>query len=290
MNLNERIEGCFIGLAVGDALGVPVEFESRESLRRDPVVDMREFGSWNQPKGTWSDDSSLAFCTADSLCKGYDLEDMGKSFVKWMNEGYWGAHYKVFDIGNATRSAISRLAIGEHPLRSGNSSEDSNGNGSLMRIAPASIYFHKLSDKELLKKIQEVSGITHAHNTSVQMCFQFSKMVQAIINGKEKLIACENFGRMLVNLPDHEIKSSGYVVHTLNAAVWSFLNSDSYSEAVLKAVNLGEDTDTTACVTGALAGLYYGPDQIPSEWKTAIARGEDIRSLATKFAATILSQ
>src|ERR1700759_2325932 len=103
MTLAERIEGCFLGLAVGDALGVPVEFESRESLRLDPVTGMRGYGTWNQPAGTWSDDSSLTFCTAESLCNGYDLEDIGKNFVKWMTEGYWTAHNNVFDIGGTTR-------------------------------------------------------------------------------------------------------------------------------------------------------------------------------------------
>lgn len=290
MNLDKRIEGCFIGLAVGDALGVPVEFQDRESLRRNPVVDMRAYGTWNQPRGTWSDDSSLTFCLAESLCNGYDLPDIGRTFVQWMNEGYWGAHHQLFDIGNATRTAITRLSNGVHSLNSGNTSEDSNGNGSLMRIVPASIYFQHLNDTDFRQRISEVSGITHAHSISVSMCFEFSRMVQSIIAGKEKLVACESFGRMYENAPEESIKSSGYVVHTLQAAVWSFLNSSSYSEAVLKAVNLGEDTDTTACVTGALAGLYYGPDQIPFEWTSAIARIEDIRSLAIKFAASISTQ
>jgi ADP-ribosyl-[dinitrogen reductase] hydrolase len=287
MNLDDRIEGCFIGLAVGDALGVPVEFSDRESLKQNPVTDMRGFGTWNQPPGTWSDDSSLAFCTAESLTKGYDLNDIGQSFVKWMNEGYWGAHHKVFDIGNATRQAISKLSSGVDSLHSGNTSNDSNGNGSLMRIAPASIYFHQLNDVELRKKMQEISGITHAHSISVSMCYEFSKMVQLIIAGKEKLVACEKFGRMYQNMPEENIHSSGYVVHTLEASVWSFINSSSYSEAVLKAVNLGEDTDTTACVTGAVAGLYYGVESIPETWRNAIARRDDIILLAKTFAANV---
>jgi len=312
MNIKERVEGCFLGLAVGDALGVPVEFSNRRSLKLDPVVDMRGYGAWHQPPGTWSDDSSLAFCTAESLSNGYNLEDIGKLFIRWKQDGYWGAHHKVFDIGNTTRSAIDRLAKGEHPLYSGEFDEESNGNGSLMRIAPASIFFRQTSDEELIERMRETSGITHRHFRSVFSCFIFSKVVQHIIAGETKVEAYGNaieqvteylrtqkfnpdeldlfkrvLDRSLVKATEDSILSSGYVLHTLEASLWCFLNSDSYNSAVLKAVNLGGDTDTTACVTGGLAGLYYGAEEIPSNWQSSIARAEDIRSLASKFAAAI---
>src|SRR5690242_2087563 len=122
----ENIESCFIGLAVGDALGVPVEFRSRSTLERDPVQSMRAFGAWHQPAGTWSDDSSLTFCLAESLLKGYDLNDIGQTFVKWKADGYWGAHHKVFDIGGTTRLALGRVQKGEDPRFSGEMDEDSN--------------------------------------------------------------------------------------------------------------------------------------------------------------------
>jgi ADP-ribosyl-[dinitrogen reductase] hydrolase len=308
MNLKERVEGCFLGLAVGDALGVPVEFNGRGELRSNPVRHMREFGTWGQPAGTWSDDSSLTFCLAESLSKKYDLADIGESFVKWMNEGYWGAHHEVFDIGGTTRVAISRISQGESPLKSGVSTVSSNGNGSLMRIVPASLYFIGQPSSVLWQRMQEISGITHGHFRSVFSCFVFSKIVEKVALSYTKVDAYNaaivevnqyletqdlqkeeifNFERVLNRsvsaATESSIKSSGYVIDTLEASIWCFLNTDSYSDAVLKAVNLGGDTDTTGCVTGAIAGLYYGVDSIPLDWQVSIARSGDIRELAERF-------
>lgn len=312
MSIEERIGGCLFGLAIGDALGVPVEFSERRSLKLNPVIDMRGYGVWDQPPGTWSDDSSLAFCLAECLCEGYDLENIGKSFIKWRLNGYWGAHHKVFDIGNTTRISIDRLISGEHPIYSGDEEVESNGNGSLMRIVPASIYFHELTNHDLLDRVQEISGITHRHFRSVFSCFIFSKVVQQIIAGVDKIESYTNaikevndfirtqefdqseihfFNRILdgslPKLKEDSIGSSGYVLHTLEASLWCFLNANSYESTVLKAVNLGGDTDTTACVAGALAGLYHGLDEIPSKWRSAVARHEDIRLLAIKFGAAL---
>lgn len=304
----ENIEGCFLGLAIGDALGVPVEFQSRSSLKANPVTTMMGSGTWNQPVGTWSDDSSLTFCLAESLTRGYDINDIGRSFVRWMKEGYWGAHHKVFDIGGATRFSLQRIFEGEDPLYSGEFDADSNGNGSLMRIAPASIFFSQIDDNLLMERMREVSGITHRHFRSVFSCFIYSKFISALIQGLDKKEAyakamtevsnyCQTqtiniaelnlFKRTLngslINEPRDRIYSSGYVLHTLEASLWCFVNSTSYNDAVLEAVNLGEDTDTTACVTGALAGLYYGSSEIPESWKMNVARKEDIITLAKNF-------
>jgi ADP-ribosyl-[dinitrogen reductase] hydrolase len=189
MSKLDNIDGCFLGMAVGDALGVPVEFKDRDFLRRFPVTTMTGNGTWGQPAGTWSDDSSLSFCLAESLVKGYNLSDIGNSFVRWMKEGYWGAHHKVFDIGGTTRVAIQDLANGESPMHSGNFDEESNGNGSLMRIVPASIFFHRTHDDEFHKFIREISAVTHAHFRSVFSCFLFSKLVQKILDGLDKMDA-----------------------------------------------------------------------------------------------------
>jgi ADP-ribosyl-[dinitrogen reductase] hydrolase len=138
MNVSkETIESALLGLAVGDALGVPVEFKSRHTLSAVPVTEMIGFGTHSQPPGTWSDDSALAFCLAESLCKGYDLNDLARRFVNWCEWGYWAArNAEVFDIGNATRLAIRRLDLGISPVEAGGREEHSNGNGSLMRILP----------------------------------------------------------------------------------------------------------------------------------------------------------
>lgn len=308
----ENIKSCFLGLAIGDALGVPVEFRDRSYFGRQPVTGMLGYGTWNQPPGTWSDDSSLTFCLAESLVKGYDLNDIGKKFVAWYSSGYWGAHHKLFDVGGTTRIALARIRDGEDPKFAGEVEEDSNGNGSLMRIAPAPLYFCNELDEVLFERIKEISSLTHGHFRSVLSCFIFSKVMIELFKGEEKSRALQNafdatkdfshrnefnvaelekFDRVLSgklqNLHADQVSSSGYVLHTLEAALWCFLNTDSYRDAVLKAVNLGGDTDTTGCVAGALAGLYYGEPSLPMEWTIALAREKDIIKLAEDFTESI---
>ncbi|MFT3682494.1 MAG: ADP-ribosylglycohydrolase family protein [Ferruginibacter sp.] len=303
-----KIKGALFGLAVGDALGVPVEFKSREDLKRFPVKGMTGYGSWNQPPGTWSDDSSLAFCLAESLVNGYDLNDISRNFIKWFQQGYWGAHHKVFDVGGATRFAIGRLITGTSPLVSGGLMEEDNGNGSLMRIIPLLFHIKDLPIEERYKKIKEVSSVTHAHFRSVFACFICLEMALLILNGKSageayiemqqqvNAFAVKNdfsknelqlFSRILKSniqqLPEKDIHSGGYVLHTLEASVWCLLNTDNYADAVLKAVNLGADTDTTGCVTGGIAGLLYGYDELLRVWIEDLARKDDIDDLATRL-------
>ncbi|KIC61831.1 ADP-ribosylglycohydrolase family protein [Chryseobacterium taiwanense] len=303
------VKAGIFGVCIGDALGVPVEFKSRETLKSFPVVTMQEFGSWNQPKGTWSDDSSLTLCIAEELTKGYDLEKIGQSFVKWVKYGHWTAHGKLFDIGGTTRHSIARLIKGESARFSGNIFEEDNGNGSLMRTLPLAFY---LKDEENIEKlyqiVKEVSSITHGHFRSVFACFIYVIFAIELIKGKNKREAyyytqklalefaeiqgfnpkeIQLFDRILKNdISDyHEdtISSDGYVLHSLEASLWCFLNSESYSEAVLKAVNLGEDTDTTGAITGGIAGIYYGFENIPEEWVDVLVRKEDIENVCIKL-------
>lgn len=303
------VKAGIMGVCIGDALGVPVEFKNREYLKQFPVTEMQEFGSHNQPKGTWSDDSSLTLCLAEVLTKGYDLEKIGKSFVKWVKYGHWTAHGRLFDIGVATRNAITRLIKGESARFSGGVFEEDNGNGSLVRILPLAFY---LKDEENIVKIyqmvKEVSTITHGHFRSVFACFIYVIFAIQLIKGKNKTVAythvqnvvmeyaeiqwfslseVELFHRVLNNdisgYSEDEIKGSGYVLHSLEASLWCFLNSESYSEAVLKAVNLGEDTDTTGAITGGLAGIYYGFENIPQKWINDLARKDDIEKLCEKL-------
>jgi ADP-ribosylglycohydrolase len=290
-------------------LGVPVEFRSRETLKSFPVENMREFGSWNQPKGTWSDDSSLTLCLADELTKGYDLEKIGQSFVKLNRYGHWTAHGRLFDIGGTTRHAIARLIKGESARFSGNIFEEDNGNGSLMRILPLAFYLKNEENIEkLYQTVKEVSSITHGHFRSVFSCFIYIILAIELIKGKDKKEAyhhtqnvvlefAENqmfnpkeiqlFDKILRNdistSSEDEIRGSGYVLQSLEASMWCFLNSESYSEAVLKAVNLGEDTDTTGAITGGIAGIYYGFENIPEEWISVLVGKEDIENLCTKL-------
>jgi len=315
--LEDKILGGILGLAVADAIGVPVEFNSRESLRRNPVTDMRGYGTYNQPPGTWSDDTSLTLCLLDSLTnKKIDYADMMQRFLSWMDKGEYTAHGDVFDVGIATRRALQRFRNGTAPLGCGGTSEYDNGNGSLMRILPLVFYlriFYKM-DKKSIGIIHKVSSLTHAHKRSFIACGIFCWITSFIFDASydnemtlkqaidEGLAFADNYGydenkeyakelkhykRLFrddfASLPETEIKSSGYVVDTLEAALWCLLNTDNYKDCVLKAVNLGEDTDTVAAVAGGLAGMFYGIDGIPKEWLYQLARLDYIEGLCEKF-------
>jgi ADP-ribosylglycohydrolase len=310
MSLSEKVEAALLGLSVGDALGVPVEFKNRDHLRTQPVTGLIGYGTHHQPPGTWSDDSSLAFCLADSLCKGYDLNDVAGHFIKWYRHGHWTPHGKVFDIGFTTRDAIGRLMQGEWPTLAGGFGEEDNGNGSLMRILPLLFHVHPLPVEERFRLTSEVSAMTHGHLRSVLACFIYLEFARHLLAGNDKHQAYENtvkevnaflvdkpfnpaeihkFTRVLNGtLPEKtepEIQSSGYVLHTLEASLWCLLTEDTYAAAVLKAVNLGSDTDTTGAVTGGLAGLLYGTAGIPAAWLAGLVRRPDIEGLARRLAA-----
>lgn len=304
----QQIKSALYGVVVGDALGVPVEFNTRAQIAQKPVSKMLEYGTHYQPKGTWSDDSSLTLCLGEALTQEFNLQVIGNNFVKWYHHNYWTARGEVFDIGIATREAIERLSKGERPDLAGNYEESSNGNGSLMRILPLLFY---IKDKEVNERYQitkQVSSITHAHIRSVVACFYYLEFGKLILEGNNKyqtykilqtsipeflkslsinLNEVALFDRLLkeniFELSENEIQSSGYVVYTLEASIWCLLKTDNFKEAVLKAVNLGSDTDTTAAVTGGLAGLLYSYDNIPKEWLNDIARFNDIEDLALRM-------
>jgi len=309
-----EIKSTLFGIAVGDALGVPVEFKSRQTIAQNPVIDMIGYGSYNLPAGTWSDDSSLAFCLAEALTQDFDLNIIGQNFVKWKHENYWTPHGQVFDIGIATSQAISRLAQGEQPKLAGGFDESDNGNGSLMRILPLLFYIQDKPVNERYEITKQVSSITHGHIRSVIACFYYLEFARQLLLGKAKFDTYKNlqteitnhltslsinpieialFDRLLKNdihkLTTDDLQSSGYVLHTLEASIWCLLTTDNYKEAVLKAVNLGSDTDTTGAVTGGLAGLLYGLDNIPANWIKQIARKDDIENLAKRLDDKIAS-
>lgn len=306
------IKSALFGVAVGDALGVPVEFKTREYLDSHPVADMTGFGTHKQPPGTWSDDSSLTFCLAEALTQGYDLNTIGQNFVNWYFRDHWTAREEVFDVGTETGEAIVRLFRGIQPERSGDTAESSNGNGSLMRILPLVFWLQPKPLPERFEITRQVSSITHGHIRSVIACFYYLEFARQILEDREKSDIYRDlqkvvsghlsallldpaevvvFDRLLKydisRLTETEIRSGGYVIDTLEAAIWCLLTTGSYSEAVLRAVNLGQDTDTTAAVTGGLAGLLYGYDSIPEEWITQIARKDDIAELAERLAQSL---
>ena len=315
MKTNPAID-ALLGVAVGDALGVPYEFKTRIDMQLSPAKDMTGYGTHNQPPGTWSDDSSMTFCQAESLVHaGYDLADLSQRFIDWKLRNYWTAHNELFDIGITTSQAISRLAqILDNeewdmlPMQKNLGDEYENGNGSLMRILPLLFY---LKGKDLLTQwrcIWEVSGLTHRHVRAGMACFIYLKFAEHLLDGKKKEEAyrltrkeVEAFWRIL-ELPNEErkhfrriiqqdvrniswkdLRSGGYVIESLEASFWCFLQKDNYEQTVLTAINLGHDTDTTAAIAGGLAGLYYTSNGIPEYWIVSTARMEDITDLGERL-------
>ena len=252
------LRDCIYGQAVGDALGVPYEFMPRDTFK---CVGMAGFGTHNQPPGTWSDDTSMALAICDSYRElgCIDIADIREKFLAWYRDGAYSCD-GLFDIGNATATALR--------LGHGLSGERDNGNGSLMRTVP--LAFTDATDNEA----RAVSAITHAHATSTEACVGMVGAARSLISGKRAREVALAYG-VDPDKPRGSIRSSGYVCHTFEAALWCLANTASYRDCVLLAVNLGDDTDTTGAVAGALAGILYGMDGIPAKW-LEVLRGKDV--------------
>ncbi len=313
LSFRSRLNGALLGLTAADALGVPVEFRQRAYLDANPVTDMFGYGTYNQPPGTWSDDSTMTWCTVESLVlqKGCDTEDMAGRFVRWLQEGYMTPHGELFDIGNATREALERYREEAVWARfAGLTRESANGNGSLMRILPLAFYVRGMEAAERDRLVEEVSSITHRHPRSVLACQIYVETALTLLDGhsaeKAYMTAAAAIrerhaghaesaafervlGGRLAELERDAIRSSGYVVDTLEAALWCLLTTGSYRDAALKAVNLGEDTDTTGAVVGGLAGILYGEAGIPAEWLSQLAKLEELRELCGRLEKRLLS-
>lgn len=259
LGLNHAIlKDCVYGLAVGDALGVPFEFKDRDTFS---CTDMIGFGTHNQPAGTWSDDTSMTLALCDSIreLEYIDPSDIQARFIAWYETGAYTID-GLFDIGIATQKALSQGF--------GCSGEFDNGNGSLMRTAP--LAFTQVTDDE----IRAVSTITHAHQISTEACVEFVHVCRALASGIAIQSALPHYDT-LVKTPRTEIRSGGFVLDTLKAAYWCLATTTTYKDCVLTAVNLGDDTDTTAAVAGALAGIVYGIQGIPDEWLNKL-RGKEV--------------
>lgn len=283
-----KIYDAVMGLIVGDALGVPVEFKASDTFHVD---DMIGYGTYNQPPGTWSDDSSLTLATMESIIrKGkIDPADIMLNFSRWLNNAEFTPYGEVFDVGGTTEAAIRRFQNGIEPLKCGLNHYKHNGNGSLMRILPLALFPSSMND------INEISSLTHAHEISRRACRLYVGTAEQLLKGASlwEVIGCsgiwvKEFDRIpkIYKLNRDEIKSTGYVVDTLEAALWCVYHTRSYRDCVLTAVNLGGDTDTIAAVAGGLAGIIYGcggESGIPDEWIAQIARKDWISDLCERF-------
>lgn len=300
----EKIKSVMLGHAIADALGVPVEFCDRESLEKNPVTEMRGFGSYNVPAGCWSDDTSMALCALDSLAKGIlDYNDIMRNFCKWYYNKEFTPTGVVFDIGGTCFNAISNyFDLGYAVNKCGLADEKSNGNGSLMRIHPFVLYayYKGVEDDEFIDMISKASSLTHAHQCSVDGCIIYSYILKELLDNPCKVSIYKGLNKaknkLNSSIPYYHklyykdfastnkknIKSGGYVVDTLEAAIWCLLTTENYSECVLKAVNLGNDTDTVAAVAGGLAGLLYGFNSIPQNWLNILKKESYIEKLCEK--------
>ena len=303
------------GVIIGDALGLPVQFSDREELDNNPVTTMIGYGTFNQPKGFWSDDGALTLATADALSQGSSLPLIMESFAAWLFLGAYTQDGVAYDMGQTTLTAIKRYQRGMPVDRCGGRTLYDNGNGSLMRILPVVFYLRVKYFSGFMKHPQarqflhDISALTHAHPIAQIACGIYASVADALMDGSVipkaindgvhraldiyrsdplfkphvSLYEALSDSDKLKQKNRSRIRSGGYVVETLEASLWCLLTTSSFREAVLKAVNLGHDTDTTAAVTGGLAALAYGPESIPGEWIEAIPRIDLVIGILQRF-------
>lgn len=294
-DLIARFRGCLLGLAVGDAVGTTVEFHPRGSF--PPVTDLAGGGPFHLQPGEWTDDTSMALCLATSLveCTGFDAKDQMDRYLRWYEEGYLSSNGRCFDIGNTVRQALDHYRYTADPF-SGSTHPQSAGNGSIMRLAPVAMFFYP--DVEAIwRYAADSSRTTHGAAECLDACRLFGDILYRALRGADKedclsatpperlaspaiqAIARGEYRHKTVA----QIKGSGYVVSSLEAALWCFWASESYEAAILAAANLGDDADTTAAICGQVAGAFYGEQGIPDRWLEKLAMRQEITVLAEQL-------
>ena len=297
-SLQDRLAGAVWGHLVGDAMGVPYEFSRPGSIAE---VEWGHAGTHHQPVGTWSDDGALMLALLDSLLtSGFDVDDQGRRAVSWMRDGAYTPG-GLFDMGVATRGALVRIDGGAAAATAGGSDENSNGNGSLMRILPIALVGRDQDDAILVTQAAAASAVTHAHPRSRLTCALYTLLARNLLHGEVDRPAALDAAQASLRalLPDEwkgdfeilmgyqQRTGAGYVVDCFWSAWDAFSGASSYAATIERAIRYGKDTDTTACVAGGLAGIYWGVDAVPAEWRGAM-RGSDIVSLLLeKLLATV---
>jgi ADP-ribosyl-[dinitrogen reductase] hydrolase len=297
-----RYRGALLGLAACDALGTTLEFRPRASF--EPLTDMVGGGPFDLEPGQWTDDTSMAMCLAESLieCDGFDASDQMVRYLRWRQDGYWSSTGRCFDIGATVSAAMSRFERTGDPF-SGSSDPHTAGNGSLMRLAPVVLRYAS-DPSRAIALAADSSRTTHGAAEAIDGCRYFAALLIRALGGEPKEAVLANLdscagGEWATNplapaiaaiargsfkhKQEADIRTSGYIVHTLEAALWAFYDSDNFRDGALRAVNLGEDADTTGAVYGQLAGAYYGVDAIPAEWRVRLAKAEGIERVARQL-------
>jgi ADP-ribosylglycohydrolase len=300
MDTLERYRGSLLGLAAADAVGTTLEFRPPGGFA--PLTDMVGGGPFGLEPGQWTDDTSMALCLAASLveCAGFDAADQMRRYLRWRDEGYMSSNGRCFDIGGTVSAALSRFQQTGDPF-AGSTDPYSAGNGSIMRLAPVPLAYGR-DPARAIERCGESSRTTHGAATAVDACRYLGGLILGALNGvaKESLLAphyaplpgywaAHPLATAEINAvaagsfkekEPPQIKGSGYVVQSLEAALWAFHNSDDFRDGCLLAANLGDDADTTAAVYGQLAGAYYGAEAIPAAWRQKLALRDTITALA----------
>lgn len=295
MELVDRYTGCLLGLACGDAVGTTLEFKPRGSF--ESITDMIGGGPFNLEPGQWTDDTSMALCLAESLIekKGFDAIDQMERYVRWYRTGYLSSTGVCFDIGGTTASALRRFEKTRDPF-SGSTDSRSAGNGSLMRLAPVPLFFYPDRDA-MIFHAGESSRTTHGAQECIDACRFFASILYNALSGMDKERVLFEHDGAIVESPaigeilkgsyrtkaEGQIQGTGYVVQSLEAALWCFHSTDTFRDAVLKAANLGDDADTTAAICGQVAGAYYGKSSIPPDWLKRVSMNQRISGLTKRL-------
>lgn len=299
LSLQDRAQGAMLGLATGDALGTTLEFSPPGSFV--PLTGITGGGPFDLAPGEWTDDTSMALCLAESLisCGTFDARDQMSRYLRWYREGYYSVKGYCFDIGMTTATALRQFEATGEPM-AGSSDPNSAGNGSLMRLAPVPIFYHR-QPAALLRAAADSSSTTHAAPACLDACRLLASLIAGALAGLSREEICAPayaplpaYWEQFPLVPEIEairlgsyrqrqppdIRGSGYVVASLEAALWAFWHHESFARGALAAVNLGDDADTTGAVYGQIAGAYYGRSGIPADWQNLIARRVDILTLA----------
>jgi len=309
------VKDSLYGFIVGDAMGVPIEFEDREKLINKPVTSMLGYGSHDVEAGVYSDDTSMTLATMDSIIKQNGIinyNDIADKFCNWVNNNEYTATNKIFDIGMTTKYALIKYFNNKiDATMCGGTNINENGNGSLMRMLPIALYcFYKniKGDNEIFTLVKNSSSITHAHDISILGCYTYVRYVISLLETKNKISSYNfikkldysmfieevklEYSRILFSdistLNINDINSSGYVVDTLEAVFWIILNCSSYNESIIGAINLGGDTDTIGAITGSIAGILYGYDNISKRWISKLKNKDYIDEIIIKFENTFV--
>lgn len=302
-NLHSRYHGAILGLAVGDALGTTLEFQSPGTF--EPITDMVGGGPFELMPGEWTDDTSMALCLAESLLRrrGFDPIDQMKRYLRWRKFGHLSSNGKCFDIGMTVRNALNLFKkMGHQDPWCGATDPMSAGNGSLMRLVPIPLYF-RLNTEKLIEYAGDSSRTTHNTRPAIDACRVFAAMILRALDdhSKDAILdfpgwrsSISSFGELCSEIesvvngsfrtkPSQEIQGTGYVVQSLEAALWAFAQCDSFEQGALLAVNLGDDADTTGAIYGQLAGAYFGAEAIPEHWLAKLARRADLEYFAERL-------